>query len=77
MGCKTYIKIFIFLKLLIRWVDCSSCGDDNPSGVDLVPKVEFNGMLNKEEKTELAKMLNQGMDERVEFLGQLFLISNF
>ena len=32
---------------------------------------------NKEEKTELAKMLNQGMDERVEFLGQLFLISNF
>ena len=45
MGCKTYIKIFIFVKLLIRWVDYPSCGDDNPSGVDLVPKVEFNGML--------------------------------
>ena len=44
-GVKPYKKIFIFVKLLIRWVDYPSCGDDNPSGVDLVPKVEFNGML--------------------------------
>ena len=45
MGRKSYIKIFIFVKLLIRWVDHPSCGDDNLSGVDLVPKVEHNGRL--------------------------------
>ena len=43
---QSYIKKYLFfVKLLIRWVDCSSCGDDYPSGVDIVPKVELNGML--------------------------------
>ena len=35
----------MFVKLLIRWAYCASGGDDHPSGVDTVPKVELNGMM--------------------------------
>ena len=46
MGCKAiYKKIFIFVKLPIRWAHCSFGGDDHPSGVDTVPKGELNGMM--------------------------------
>ena len=44
-GAELYKKIFIFVKLLIRWAYCASGGDDHPSGVDTVPKVELNGMM--------------------------------
>ena len=33
------------MKLPIRWAHCASGGDDHPSGVDTVPKVELNGMM--------------------------------
>ena len=44
-GVKLYKKYLFFVKLLIRWAHCCSGGDDHPSGVDVVPKVELNGML--------------------------------